>query len=409
MRKAAEGIAISTANLRSTCASLRTAFGPARFDSIVSTFNPAQTRGLAAYQLERARAHPMAVEWHELMQAVTQSEDAGKLLLPERSFFLLDNLVRLNELLDLPNIERVLVQLEHDNDYYSTMFEIFVLSGYRQSGASIEIVPESRRPNERRPDFVVRTRNGDCYVECKSLEDLSRREDRLWEQIEGRVVKVLISQKRSWRVLIRARRPLSGRDIPELLALIKSHAMADDPEAVQNSDGQISIEFRRYTIFFDAWLPGGRDAVTSELPRVCFECETMADVAGSLFHKNLGIVEAEPYVRPDETQRILDDISDAHGQIPQGACGIVHVEIPFRKATRLLDTCDLAYQRAFGLLRRKTRLNAAVLSARSFRPNLNDGDSPFLDYHAVVPGPSPAFTLPKEMVILGSTVNNRTT
>jgi hypothetical protein len=241
-----DGISLTLDNLRSTCQHLRVAFGVARFDKIVSTFSPAQTRGLAAYQLEKAKAHPMAVEWHELMQAVDNSEKAGKLLLPERSLFLLDFLVRLRGLLDLSGIERVLKKLESAGDYFSTVFEIFTLSAYRQIGANIEIVSESTQPNERRADFLVRGKP-DCYVECKSLEDLSRREERLWEQVEGRVVKVLLKHRRSWRVIIRAKRALKGNDIADILAVITSRVKAEDINPVRIADGQMDIEFQIYT------------------------------------------------------------------------------------------------------------------------------------------------------------------
>jgi hypothetical protein len=357
---------------------------------------------LAAYQLEKAKAHPMAVEWHELMQAVDNSEKAGKLLLPERSLFLLDFLVRLRGLLDLSGIERVLKKLESAGDYFSTVFEIFTLSAYRQIGANIEIVSESTQPNERRADFLVRGKP-DCYVECKSLEDLSRREERLWEQVEGRVVKVLLKHRRSWRVIIRAKRALKGNDIADILAVITSRVKAEDINPVRIADGQMDIEFQIYTIMPDVWLPGGQDAIKTSSPRGLWECESATDAEGKSIHRNAVIVEVDPFIKVDETGRILDDISDAHGQIPEGACGIVHVEVPFRKGPRLLEVCDLAYQRTFGLLRRKGRLNAAVLSGRTMEPNMKKGGNTFADYYAIIPSPGPKTALAQEMFVLGST------
>jgi hypothetical protein len=396
------GVNVTVQNIRSICDMLRCSIVPQKFDQIVATFKPETVQGLAAFHLHRAQAHPLAVEWHELMQAVEKSEIANALLLPERSFFLLDNLVRLKSLLDMPNIDRILNKLNTGREYFSTMFEVFILSSYRQIGSEIQILAESTVPGERSADFLVRANGEACYIECKSLEDMSRKEERLYEQLETQIMRALDDHKRSWRVQIRANRILHGRDISGLVALVVEAIESDDLSGLNSRDGNMSISFQRYTAFPHLWINGTHEDISRTFSRGLVECESATDASGNPHYKNAMIVESEPYVSNDESKRILADINDAHSQIPLGSSGIVHIEIPYKKGTRLLEVSDLAYGRVFGLLKKKRRLNATVLSARTLHADTANGSNPILNYFAIIPNSNPASSLPATFAILGT-------
>ncbi|TPQ34588.1 hypothetical protein C2U70_16845 [Bradyrhizobium guangdongense] len=381
---------------------LRKAIGVQRFDRITATFKPETVKGMAAYRRHRYLAHPLAVEWHELMQAVDNSEAQGKLALPERSFYLLDQLIRLKGLLGLADIDRILTKLETGREYFSTMFEIYILSCYRDLGALIEIVPESKVPGVRTADFLVKAKGGNCYVECKSLEDMSREEQHFYEEVQEGAMRAMDANTRSWRIEIRATRILRGRDIVDIVKLVTKSIVADDLTPIASSDGGITIKFSRFSSFPEGWITGTQDDIPRSLSMGYIECETGTDLIGNPRYKRVMIVECEPYLSNDESKRILADVNSAHGQIPDGSSGIVHIEIPFKKGDRLLEVSDLAYQRAFGLLKKKRRLNAVILCARTLSKNAKEGENPIQNYEAIVPNSIPATPLPEGIAILGT-------
>jgi hypothetical protein len=396
------GITINVGNLRATCEALASSLGTDRLNRILATFRPQETRGLAAYHLMRAQAHPLAVEWRELMQAVQKSEEDRTLALPERSLFFLDQLVRLRSVLNVPGIDRILQRVEQGDHYYSAMFEILVLSLYRQKGAEIEVVAEAEQPGKPSPDFVIRGTSQDVYVECKSLEDRSRKEQRIWEQIEAEVMKAMSSYARFWRVSITATRIVEGRDIEALVSLASERIRNGILDRATTADGTIELTFEEVDPSPETWRLGGIDTIERRTQQAWIEAEQYVEEGGAVFHRNAMIIEVIPFQRENETDRILDDVNDAHRQIPRGACGIVHIEIPFRQSKRLLDIADYAFQRTFGFLRTRQRLNAVVLSARTMTPGIKDGDDAVMDYFVIVPSPNPAVALPNEFEILGS-------
>jgi hypothetical protein len=393
------GIALTVANLRSTCDELVALVGHERFHHILATFNPEKTKGLATFLLHRSQAHPLAIEWRELTQAVENSERANKLLLPERSCFLLDQLIRLRSLTGVAGIDELLNRLSNSNEYYSALFEIFILSAYRQAGADIEIVP--RKEGKRTSDFVMRFKKRNVYVECKSLEDRSRKEQRIWEQIEGRVIKALSSRDRSWRVTIKAQRTLEGRDIPSVASLAWTRIQSGSTARARTPDGSILVDFEPFPTP-EVWQPGGVESIQRRSERGYVEAEQFIGPTGGQYLRNIMMVESQPFYPKNETPRILSCIKNAHGQIPKGACGIVHIEVPFRNSARILDVADLAFQRAFGFLKQRRRLNAAVLSSRTLNPNMKEGDDAIFNYFVVVPNAKPDETLPPKFRIVGA-------
>jgi hypothetical protein len=395
------GVSLNVDNLRATCDELVQVIGAERFRRISATFTPEKTRGLPAYHLMRAQAHPLAVEWHELMQAVEKSEETRTIALPERSLFLLDHLVRLKLLTAVPGIERILLRLEQRDQYYSAMFEILILSFYHERGAPIEVVAEASRSGQRRADFVIRHGSQCVHIECKSLEDHSRKEGRIWEQIESSIMRALSSDKRCWRVLIIATRPVGGKDISTIVSLASAQIKQGALDSFATPDGGVIVSFESSSAWPDAWQLGGIESIERRTDRGFIEAELSTNEAGAPLHRNVMVVESIPFYNPDETKRILDDVSDAHGQIPDGICGVVHIEIPFRESGRLLDIADVAFQRTFGFIKKKRRLNAAVLSARTLRKGIKDGENPISDYYVVIPNPEAATHLPNDFAILG--------
>jgi hypothetical protein len=81
------------------------------------------------------------------------------------------------------------------------------------------------------------------------------------------------------------------------------------------------------------------------------------------------------------------------------------VEIPYRNSARILDVGDLAFQRTFGFLKQRPRINAVVLSARTQMPANKEGDRPVMDYFVVIPNAYPGARLPGKFRIVGAEDN----
>lgn len=391
------GLLLSVANLRTVCEELAEVVGRERLQDVLATYEPQRIKGIPASLLHESQAHPLAVEWRELMDAVTASEREGQFLLPDRSYFLLDHLIRLRSISDVDNISELLDRLTKKDEYYSALFEIFILSFYRNAGNDIEIVP--RTPHKRTPDFIVRAKNRDVYIECKSLEDRSRKEQRVWGQIEGRILRSLTKARRSWRVTIQAKRTLHGADIQIILGLAAERIKADSLAAQQTPDNGVTLTFESFANP-SVWQFGGVQ-IERRTERFVAEADHRIGRNGNLLHRNIRMVESAPFYSSNETKRILSDVSDAHGQIPEGQRGIVHIEIPFRNSGRILAVADDAFQRVFGLLKQRQRLNAVVLSSRIKNPSPREGQDAVWDYFVVVPNARPQRPLPKSFRIAG--------
>jgi hypothetical protein len=141
-----DGILLNYDSVRGVCGEIASAIGDDRLDRITETFRP-RTRGLPSFHLMRARAHPLAVEWHYLQQEIERSIEPN-LVLSEQSIFLLDRLLLLKGVLDVPGAQRILSRVEQASQYYSAMFEAFILARYRGlarylgEGATVEVVEE---------------------------------------------------------------------------------------------------------------------------------------------------------------------------------------------------------------------------------------------------------------------------
>ena len=113
------------------------------------------------------------------------------------------------------------------------------------------------------------------------------------------------------------------------------------------------------------------------------------------------VVEITPFFERDELKRVLKVIQDAHGQIPAGSAGVLHIEIPHKNSARLLEVADGVFQRVFGVLKSRTRMRAVALSARTFDLKVKEGGDPIIQYVSIVPNGNKNIVLPKEFFVLG--------
>jgi hypothetical protein len=346
--------------------------------------------------MHRARAHPFAIGWAELQTEVDLSVQRGSFQLSENSLFLLDHLVRLREVRSMPGIERILQNIEDANSYHSALFEVFILTLLIKKGIDVQIVEESKIPNERTPDFKVTTESGAVYVECKSLDDKSRFEERVWTQIEGRIIKILAKTKRYWLVSLKAHRIIGGSDIEPVLNCVRKRCDAGETDSCSTPDGAIDIAFQ--PISGAGWQYGTFDPPRKH-ERGWWEADQQY-FCGIPFYRHPVIVESEAFFDANEAGRIDTLIQSGYGQIQYDHPGIIVVQVPNRRGEQLLEICDGAFHRIFGTLKRRPRVNAVVLCARTIQKPITE--HPISEYFAIIPNGHSEKALPEEFEVPGA-------
>jgi len=109
---------ITISNLCANCEDLFAFFDPQAFGRIKGTFHPETTKGLSAYHLHCAQAHPMAVLWHRVQSEIAKSKVAGSIQFSEETLLFLDALVRIKEFVSPAEIPDIIRHMETILPYY---------------------------------------------------------------------------------------------------------------------------------------------------------------------------------------------------------------------------------------------------------------------------------------------------
>lgn len=386
-------------NLRETCDALASIFDPGRFTEIRNSFQPQRTKGLAEFHMHRSKAHPLAVLWHNLESEIQKSERVGSFQLSDKSLILIDTLMRIKTTAVGAEIEQIIQHMEKSNQFFSGLFEGHIFASYKQNGADITAVPENAKFGVRTPEFIARCADEKVFIECKSLEDNSRQEGRLWEQTESQITKSLQRYKKCWHISVVASRRLVGDDMDVIVRTVRDRIERGLVGKIRTKDGAFEISCSEIAAP-DTWYDGALNYKRKE--RGWIEVESRKQQGGPQQYRNPTIIESFPYLENDEFNRISTAISTAHKQLPRGHPGIVHIEIPYRDGARLLDIMDPIFQRTFGYISNRERINAIVLSGRVVDHNVKQGGDPVIEYRVIIPNPEPACLLPEQFVILGS-------
>ncbi len=393
---------LSVGNIKEACETFRRLLGDELFLSLMGSFSPETAKGLRAYQLAVAKAHPFAVAWIQLQKDVARTVEQKTFALSERSIFLLDLFANLKAIADAPMFQTLLDNLKPRKQFFSTVFEAYVFSAYRQLGANIEIVPISDKPRERRPDFVITPPHGrPVFVECKSLEDITREEERIWNEIKARLAREMFRHRRSWRITLTARRNVTGADIPDIIKAALSQLSAGRLGRNEVGDGAFAIKYEKLGDT-ENYQPFPLD-LPKRGEHGWVECESRVDDAGKTHYRHPVMVEVFPHFDADHTKRVLALIDTAYRQLSPTNPSVLHIEIPYRDGQRFLDVSDVVFHRTFQYLgKKKPRMSAVALNSRTIDRNMKEGGNPILNYHAIIPNPAPTNPLPANFAILGS-------
>jgi hypothetical protein len=389
---------ITLSNLRNRAARLRGLLGEELFHRLWGGFDTADIKGLANFKRQRARAHPFAVGWDELVKGIEQSETEGTLRLSEAAIFLLDALHSLSVSTDDPEIANVLKKLAGKEQYYSTVFETFVFAGYRALNEVVVFVPESADAGARRPDLCVSTESGGCvHIECKSLLDDIEREESAWSEVEIRIAAILDKMQLNARVHIMPSRLIANQDADALVAFVKGK-LSESRKPATHIFGNFTIEITELladgqTLPLPLKLPYNKDG------RGLIEAEI--DAVQNAVVRVWG-VEAQPYLEIEQRDRVADLLRVGSEQLPNDQPGLVHLQVPYRRSAHFLDVVDRARSKIESVLSRRQHICAVVLSGRFINPHMASDGSAIADHYAIIPNFSAQQTLPPDFRLLGS-------
>lgn len=383
---------ISAETIDQTVDAFRALLG-ARFERLMGAFDPKSVKGLRAYHQHAAAAHPFALWWTQLQKDVDKTKAKKAFVLGDSSVFLLDFYTRLLDAANDPLFPEMLEKLAAPNQFFSTMFEAFIYSAYRQRGLPISFIPRSKQAGVRTADFRVGEGADAVLIECKSLQDPSEEEASIWFGVCARIAKELLRQKQHWRVTLTPNRYISGRDAESVLARSKELI-------TQGRLGPAALSE------FVAWKAEVIDSTATFSRTTDFgwvEAEITVGDKGEQIVKAPAIVQVQRFFDPDETDRIQRAIEDAAGQLDGRAAGVVHIEIPFRNAHRLLDIADNAYGRTFGRLAKShAKISCVGLVGRFVDPKTKEGRDPIASYFANIPNAKAARSIPISFPVLGA-------
>jgi hypothetical protein len=378
---------------------VQSSLGHKTFHALISGYLDRDRRGLQLHVQQENKAHPFAVQWERLLLDVRKSKEMNAVAFSEKSIFLLDWIVLFNEYKVREDGGYFLTKVKNKTQYYSAVFELYVYAAYWRTGQ--EMHPVTEEIGRRRPDYVVSLANKKlAYVECKSLEDLTIEEGKIWDQIHFRTVNIMRKLKKPWRLELHAKRHISGRDLEQILIGVKSFLLGDWKHILSILDGdmQISGEVLGEPDVFQF----GEFKLPRRSETGLVEVEINRTPGGIAMYRNPMVVESRAHFEFDQTRRILNTIDESYSQFNDECPGFLHIEIPYGVGGRFLGVADNAYQRVFQYLENKPRINAVVLSSRYLNPQMKNDENPLVDYYFVVPNPKCRHEHPEGFAVLGS-------
>ncbi|MDG4900522.1 MULTISPECIES: hypothetical protein [unclassified Mesorhizobium] len=345
---------------------------------------------LPQYFERLARAHPFAVAWSELQESV----EAASIQLSEAPFFLLDMRFSLMSAAADPEFPKLLNRLKGDDEFFSAAFEAFVFHMYaHEFKLPIAFVSPG---NGKQPDLVSDFGDeGKVYLECKSLLDDVRLEERTWNRIREAVTRRLEAGKRSIEIAIVARRSIEPRDAAEIVS--EAFRTIDDPENEIRVDGKDYVVSKR--LLMD-------DGKVMQLP-INFSAD--ADYSMVFGYESreadatkIWMIKTKAFSKFNQVTRMRELFRAAKKQLPKDHPGIVHFQIPYRNTRQFQKSLDDCRDTLINDLNRRKHICAIVITGRFLDHYRENGSDPITTFHSVIPNYAAELKLPDAFLILGS-------
>lgn len=361
----------------------------------LSTYKP---EGLSPTEILRmkARAHPLAPIWFQLIQDVQKSIERKMLLLSDQSLFAVKLLSDLQDIRSVSNQDRILDSITSRNKFASGSFEAWVAAHYLQTNKHVEAIAEG---DSKSCDLrVVCDDNTSVFIECKSLEDFAIRDARHWESLTWLCAKRLQKSRCCWSIEIEATRDVSGKEFQEVQILLSDAIGSRVPRDFATRSFTVRCkEIAEPDREYEGGIIGN---TTSDHGLIQAEIRV---VQGKMFYKNPCLISATEFKGRDHTISILNAIDDANSQLPKDGVNVVHIEVPYKQGERLLQVADDAFDTVLRELSTKyQRIKAVAISGTTIGKAFPPLNNPIVPLFAVVPNYSCKQEFPPTFSILGS-------
>jgi len=367
---------------------------------------PNQTKTLTEKALLDSKEHPFASWWNAINQDLSLFNKLHRL--SSNSILFLNLAVILESISDVKGINRIIEDMRNPGKFYSTIYEASTAAQYKLSGYEVEILEERSIDSLKTCDLKVVKDSKSIFIECKSLDDLSRREANKWDKFSMSILELLNKRRKCWKVEIYPNDIVDHNDLEGLRRSIKLAINSD--ETISRIDGKkISLKISKLMDWGD------------------HQCISMNIDKSAMFHQFLGSIIAPhyldkaaflqrnfesitstnccevwvaPFQRIPESKSVLYAFKTARKQLPQEYPSLIYINVPSKKGIEFLRFCDNSFDSLYAKLNRDTtRVNAVVLTGTI--QQMKNSLRPLAYHHCIVPNFNAKHVWPSEFKIVG--------
>lgn len=342
-----------------------------------------------------SKVHPLAFWWRAFKQDIDKSESANLLILSDYSIRILDFLDNLKIAQNTSNFNRIIDSIKTKSKFYSGVFEVYVAAGYCRLGYEVEAIEENPKLGVKTCDLLVKKGEQKVFVECKSLDDPSIKETPLWNNLMQRLSNALEKYHRSWDIEIFAARQINGKKLEVIFKEIVKDIKLNNMSERSLFEDEFHIKYLKIAEWDKEFYLPLKFLKKSEIGSV------EASIDGSRqVYRNLKVINLLPHTEVNISKRLINEFKKAKKQIPKDGIGIVHISIPYKDGSKLLQAVDNSYDEIFNEINFKTqRINAVVISSTVLDKT---PQSPINSYYYIVPNITTRDDLPTNFKILGT-------
>ncbi len=301
--------------------------------------------------------------WHEYNLDIKRSQEQKKLSISIKTHFILNLLEQLQNISHLANFSRIITNLCSKGTFYSAAFEASIASLYISSYP----VTVTEEGTSKSPDFnITLLSNEKIYIECKSLEDFSIENNKVFNEIVHKVEKLCRRNKKSNFVVLKTAGNLGQETIDLIVKRIRDIILNDwFGDYIFNVNGTNLICHNRKIAEWDRVSSYG--SISVRHPDNCVNFSIAFKVEETPFgiqkNSNIILVAVENYPILNFEKRIKNEIKKASKQLPREKCNILHIQLPISDTLDFENYINKNYMEIQSLLENTTHnINILIIS-----------------------------------------------
>ena len=319
-----------------------------------------QKKNAALAKTQKA-PHPMALMWAALLDNINRFNGIDKLHLP--TIKLVKYKIFLENTLRLKNSESIVRRLKDPASFYSGIFEAKIAANYLVTGYNVAIPDDDSCNPGKTWDFSIRCGDDTLHVECKSLKDYSPQEYINLHNLAIDIIHLLGLYKLAYRVIIFAGDKPSSTATQEVIDRTKKALSSGYIKDILVGGHNIELKFEKIADWDKTILTNHFPIPPAPPGIILFDYHKNKDKS-KVYVTNIREVTFYKYSTSLPSGRIINAITKARKQLPPAGPGAIHINIPIRSISDILNIYDRNLSNISNLLQKNTtRVNAVVFSA----------------------------------------------